>query len=154
MNSIRTLKPLVLALLLVLAAVSIGCAPAKRSRFEPKYMPPEEVETALIRTATPLLRGGTDSIRIVTIDGQLPTFLNNTVIVSPGYHYLEIEVEIKKPDPKNGDISLITKILQKLNIYVVAQHEYLVDAKQNGSLAWIWVQDINTGEVIAGQRPV
>ena len=130
----------------------VGCAPS-HGYLEPSDPPSAVVESAIIRTATPLLKDGRDSIVIKTIDGKAPTFLEFKWVVEPGTHELEIQVELKHDSRFSKDKTFHTRVIRKLPVTVEADREYLVDAEENDTGLFIWVRDIETKTVVAGEAP-
>lgn len=138
--------------IIVTLILLMGCAPS-HGYLEPEEPPAELVESAIIRTPTPLLKDGRDSIVIKTIDGKPPTFLEYKWVVEPGDHELEIQVELKHDSRFSTDRTFHTRVLRKLPVTVEPDREYLVDAEENETGLFIWVTDIESKTVIAGEAP-
>ncbi len=146
------LKSFMAPFVIAVAAWTAGCAPS-HGYLEPEEPPAEVVESAIIRTATPLLKDGRDSILIKTIDGKPPTFLEYKWVVEPGTHELEIQVELKHDSRFSTDRTFHTRVLRKLPVTVEPDREYLVDAEENENGLFIWVSDVGTKIVVAGEAP-
>lgn len=138
--------------LLALPLLASSCT-TDHSYLEPEEMPRELVESAIVRTPTPLLRDGRDSILIKRIDGKPPTFLESKWVVAPGWHDLELEVELRHPSSFEREKSYVTKLARDLRLYVEAGREYVVDAREDDGGVWIWVYDAETKSVVAGEAP-
>lgn len=129
-----------------------GCG-GTHSVLEPEEMPRELVESSILRTPTPLLRDGRDSILIKAIDGKPATFLESKWIVEPGWHTLTLEVELHHESTFDPKKSYLTKTSRLLELHVEAGREYVVDAREDSNGLWIWVYDAHTRTVVAGESP-
>lgn len=130
-----------------------ACTPA-RSQFEPEELPDERINSALVRTPSPIYRDGKDLIIIKTIDGVPPTFHQDKAIVSPGLHTFQVGLEFHHDDKVEKAKRYITKADVSLEFEVEADGEYLIDAYEDDSGVWLWALDLATNIVVAGKRPL
>jgi hypothetical protein len=136
--------------MLSLSLMFIGCGGA-RSVLEPPP-PPELVKPAIVSTPSPFFRGGRDLITIKTIDGKAPTFLDTKVVVSPGKHNIQVQLELHHDGSKTTK-SYVTRVDSSLVFAVDAGHEYLIDALEDKNGLWLWVKDLTDNTVAAGEPP-
>ena len=141
-----------IALGLVFGALLNGCT-LQRSLFEPKEMPEELVASSILRTPSPVLRGNRDLIRIISIDGRNPKYLDNKVVVSPGQHVVQVSVELRKNNPDKPEEVSITRADTSLQIAVEPGKDYLIDAFENDKGVFVWAVDAENNFVVAGKRP-
>ena len=128
-----------------------GCKPV--NMLEPDVLPPDQIKTALVHTPSPIYRNGKDLIVIRTIDGKLPTFMETKAIVSPGVHSFQIAVELHHESGRRSEQGYITKADTSLRFDVEANGEYLIVALEDEHGVWVWVTDLNTKFIVAGDPP-
>ncbi len=109
------------------------------------------VGAAILRTESPLLINGKDSVLIKRVDGAGPRLFEHKWVVTPGWHEVEIEAELNEDTGK--DSRLTTKVARVLAVHIHAGRNYLVQAKQLESSVWIWITDEDSGESVAGEAP-
>lgn len=126
----------------------LGCSPV--NVLEPIEYDEELVGSAIVRTPSPIFRDGKDLIRIVKVDGEAITFFENKVVVHPGRHVFQIQLELKNP---KGEQTLITRADTTLSFTTQAAHEYLIDAVDDSQGLWVWATDLTDNAIVAGSPP-
>lgn len=139
-----------MALVLLMLSAPVGCSVIQSNLPPP---PEEETAPAVIRSRTLLTRPGGDSISIKSVDGGPPTLLEYKWVVTPGLHQLDIECEFYEDSKSVRDRTFVTKVRRILPLTATPGTEYVVDARKDQGTVYVWVADIQTGTIVAGEAP-
>ena len=126
-----------LALLLLAILLSAGCAMKWKA-----YAGPE-----LLKDKIAIIEKG--RVGITKVDGKGPgkARVSSVIEVLPGEHTLEVNVI----GPHRGIFSPIYK--RNITFMAEAGHVYIVYGKLDGENRWIWIEDKENNEVVAGEKP-
>ncbi len=127
-----------------------GCSVIQRQLPPP---PDEEIAPAVIRARSLLRREKGDTVSIKAIDNLPPTLLEYKWVVTPGPHRLEIEAEFYEDSTQVRDRTYVTKVKKDLDMTAVPGAEYVVDAVRDHGTVYVWVAELQTGQVVAGDAP-
>ena len=162
-----------LAIGLVLALLSSGCT-TMMNAYEGPELPKSEIAvlvgkyryggalTVLLVVPLPKIRHETE---IYDVDGKLvsdsSTSVQHNIHVLPGQHSVKVmyrrhpdvefclptfvQIVCFKKDDEYYDLSI--------DFTAKAGHEYRIPAERRGERNWIWVEDVETGKVVAGEKP-
>lgn len=137
--------------LLLLLLFSVSSCVMTRSIFEPAHQPDELVKTAIVRAKSPIYEKGC-LITINSVNGEKPMLVESKAIVSPGKVNIVVNIELKKSFSKTRR-QYSTKAATSFDFEAKAEHEYIIEAAENSSGLWVWVEDLATKEVVAGNSP-
>jgi hypothetical protein len=75
--------------------------------------------------------------------------------VRPAKHWATVLHEFSGPVVLCGYLGCIatSSVILKIDFSTEAGHEYGIAAERRNERKWIWVEDITTGKVVAGEKP-
>ncbi len=151
---------------LMLALLVSGCTTMKA--YEGPELPKSEIAVlhsvdphgeSFVITPVPIPFGSKHITFIDELDGKdLPTPLSDRIHILPGQHSARVSY-IRYPDVtfcfglgpcfanyQTRDLSI--------DFTAEAGHEYRIPAERRGERNWIWVEDVTSGKVVAGEKPL
>ncbi len=160
-TALRNLLPLVVALALLL----LGC-----STIQKVYEGPELTKSELsvieknyshswmlgMFGVLPIPLSIRHSTDVLEIDGhQSDGFKYGSYHVRTGQHTAKVRYVGHGPVDLCGQFGCLFQHQASLtiNFTTEAGHEYRIPAERRGERDWIWVEDITSGKVIAGEKP-
>ena len=171
-----------IALGLVLALLSSGCATTMKKAYEGPELPRSEIAVLVgkyryggaltVALVVPLPRYRHET-EIYEVDGKLvsgdSTSVQHNIHVLPGQHSVKViytrlpDVEFCAPTVLGAACYKKDDEFHDLSIDFTAKagHEYRIPAERRGERNWIWVEDITESktngevvvEVVAGEKP-
>ena len=132
-----------LTVFLIVVLMAFSCATSKM--YDGPELPREKV--AVLKGSTGGIFG--NAAGIATVDGRSTGFNDMQVTVLPGKRTLDIEVIYCEGYP----VQVCHEVPSVLSFEAEAGHTYIAKGKIVSGVANVWLEDAETGEVVAGYEP-
>lgn len=145
-------------LIVILCLFFSSCSVPRINVLGPGEMSRDKVASAVLRTPSAALkelefRDESDFLRIVTVDGEVPSTLDNRVVLAPGEHTVQIVIELRRTNIKNPKLVDVIRTDTSLTLEAKPDAEYLIDVKLTDLGLFIWIVEEFEGDIVAGRHP-
>ncbi len=90
---------------------------------------------------------------VMKVDETAVSGVIEQIVVAPGRHSVSIAYSQEIPICGYGGCIITHSSESSITFMAEAGHKYRIPAEQRDERTWIWVEDIKTGTVVAGEKP-